>query len=66
VDNAEAVADKARQSITSVIGTIADVFAPQKELEDSELVIIKDSEPVTMDWWQVLPLQHFHFLFNEI
>ncbi|XP_055933522.1 BSD domain-containing protein 1-like isoform X1 [Argiope bruennichi] len=52
VDNAEAVADKARQSITSVIGTIADVFAPQKELEDSELMIIKDSEPVTMDWWQ--------------
>ncbi|CAL1275864.1 unnamed protein product [Larinioides sclopetarius] len=52
VDNAEAVADKARQSITSVIGSIADVFAPQKELEDSELMIIKDSEPVTMDWWQ--------------
>ncbi|GIX78648.1 BSD domain-containing protein 1 [Caerostris darwini] len=52
VDNAEAVADKARQSFTSVIGTIADVFAPQKELEDAELMIIKNSEPVAMDWWQ--------------
>ncbi|GFW09553.1 BSD domain-containing protein 1 [Trichonephila clavipes] len=52
VDNVEAVADKARQSVTSVIGTIADVFAPQKELEDDELMIIQNSEPVVMDWWQ--------------
>ncbi|GFT34439.1 BSD domain-containing protein 1 [Nephila pilipes] len=52
VDNVEAVADKARQSVTSVIGTIADVFAPQKELEDAELMIIQNSEPVVMDWWQ--------------
>nr|XP_042899242.1 BSD domain-containing protein 1 isoform X2 [Parasteatoda tepidariorum] len=53
VDTAEAVADKARQSFTTVLETITDVFAPPKELEESELMIIKDSEPVLMDWWQI-------------
>ncbi|XP_035215556.1 BSD domain-containing protein 1-like [Stegodyphus dumicola] len=53
IDNAELVADKARQSITSVLETITDAFVPQKELEDAELMVIKNSEPVVMDWWQV-------------
>ncbi|KAG8196679.1 hypothetical protein JTE90_006588 [Oedothorax gibbosus] len=52
VDNAEAMADKARQSVYSVFESITDAFAPHKELQDSELMIIKDSEPVVMDWWQ--------------
>ncbi|XP_054717066.1 BSD domain-containing protein 1-like [Uloborus diversus] len=52
VESAESVAGKARQSISSVLETITDVFAPQKEIEDTELIMIKNSEPVPLDWWQ--------------
>ena len=53
VDTAEAVADKARQSFTTVLETITDAFAPRREIEEGELMIVKNSELVSLDWWQV-------------
>lgn len=52
VDTAEAFSDRARQSFTTVLGTITDVFAPQRQIEEGELMVVKNSELVPMDWWQ--------------
>lgn len=62
MDTAEAVADRARQSFSTVLETITDAFAPRREIEEGELMIVKNSELVSLDWWQVCTIVRYYVI----
>lgn len=52
VDNPDSVTNKAKQGLTTIINTISDVFLPIREIEDDEIFMIRNSQPVLLDRWE--------------